>query len=100
MDSRGPSNEGDPSATYDSKIPMNGGSSAHRKRLDRCLIYVPEGEDYWVEIEESNIPEGCRVYVEGALIRWKGTKHWHENVPVNPSDHFALSSKISFRDSC
>ena len=55
--SRTADNVHDKSYTYDSLIPMNGGSSACRKRLDRILVYKPEDRNASLTVKGCVIPK-------------------------------------------
>jgi len=86
-------------ATYDSAIPMNGGGSGVRKRLDRIIINQRfdgrEEPEMGLSIDKCYIPKKSKIPVEGLLMSYWGTLFQHKDVPVHPSDHFAVCAEFT-----
>ena len=84
-------------ATYDSTIPMNGGGSGVRKRLDRFFfnqLTDPNLNLPSLKIVDYKIVEKSKIAVEGLTMSYWGTEKHHENVAVHPSDHFAIYCEV------
>ena len=87
-------NNFDEEYTYDSKTSMNGNSSSCRKRIDRIVVYQPPDPSFVLDHIDCFVPEESKMEVAGAFSDWIGEQYIHFNVPLTPSDHYALFSKL------
>ena len=97
LETRTIENEKDKEYTYDSMTKINGNSGSCRKRIDRIVVYQPPDSSFFLEHTDCSIPEESKQEVPEAFSDWIGEKYIHLNVPLTPSDHFALFSELSLK---